>query len=167
MRLPTRRSEKLKIHDDDGPLYLTPTGLQKLKSRLAALEKRQLPEAIEEVKRTAEFGDFSENAEYQQAKYRLRRIHAQIFTIKEELKRVEVIAEGKNDRVQLGTAVVLEIGKERKTFHLVGPRETDPTRNRISHLSPLGKALMGKTVGETVMLKTAAGDISYHIVEIK
>jgi len=167
MRLPLRKSERLKIHTDEGPLYLTPKGLEKLKHRLVDLEKSQMPQAIEDVKKTAEFGDFSENAEYQEAKHRLRRIHAQIFTIKEDLKRISLIEQNDRPRVQIGSTVVVETSGKQKTYQIVGPRETDPTRSRISHVSPLGKILMGKVIGDHITLITTDGEVVYKMIEIK
>ena len=166
MRLPTRRSEKLKIHTDDGPLYLTKKGLEKLKRRLIDLETTLIPAAIKDVKTTAEFGDFSENAEYQEAKHRLRRFHHQVFTIKEDLKRVSIIKESDGERVQIGCTLLVETGGKQKTFLIVGPREADPTKGRISYLSPLGNILMGKCIGETITLKTENMEATYLILKI-
>lgn len=151
MRLPIRRSERLKTGGDDGPLYLTKEGLEKLKMKLEKLEKLELPQAIEDVRITAEFGDFSENAEYQEAKARMRRLHGQVLNLKEKIKRAVLIQTNLiHDVVQLGSTVVLEKDGTLKTFQIVGPHEADPARGRISHLSPLGSSLVGHKVGETI-----------------
>lgn len=152
MRLPTRRAEKLKSHGDEGPLYLTSSGFEKLQHKLVRIEKEELPQAIEDVKITAEFGDFSENAEYQEAKARMRRLHNQVLTIKEQLKRVVIIQPNRSllDTIQIGSTVVLEKNNTLKTFQIVGPQESDPMRGRISHLSPLGSTLIGHKKGESV-----------------
>ncbi len=169
MRLPLRKHERLKIHKDEGLLHLTKDGLEKLKRTLVDLQKVQLPQAIEDVKRTAEFGDFSENAEYQEAKSRLRRIHARIFSIGEELKRVSVITHDAQEvgHVQLGSTVVLETNGTQKNYHIVGPHEANPVKGKISHVSPLGSRLVGKTVGEIVHIPTTQGEIEYKIVSIE
>jgi len=114
MRIPTRRGEKLKQQRDDqtaGLLYLTQAGVKKMQEQLKRLESEDLPQAIRDVRTTAEFGDFSENAEYQEAKARMRRLHSQIFGLKEKLKLVSIISRDRaTDRVQLGSTVVLESG---------------------------------------------------------
>lgn len=160
MRLPIRRAERLKTGGDDRPVQLTKEGLEKLKRKLEQLEKNELPEAIEDVRRTAEFGDFSENAEYQEAKWRMRRLHGQIFNLKEKIKRAVVIKTdaASEGTVQLGCSVALEKNGSRKSFQIVGPEEADPSRGRISHLSPLGRNLMGHKIGDTVT--------EYNIVDI-
>ncbi len=168
MRLPLRKHERLKIHKDEGSLYLTKDGLEKLKHTLTDLQKVQLPQAIEDVKRTAEFGDFSENAEYQEAKGRLRRIHARIFSITEDLKRVSIITQDAHalGQVQMGSTVVLETNGTQKTYQIVGPHEANPVKGRVSHVSPLGSAVVGKSVGDRVSIKTTHGDVEYQIVSI-
>ncbi len=167
MRLPTRKSELLKrTTDDDGPIFMTAGGIQKLKDQLETLEKKELPEAIQDVKTTGELGDFSENAAYSEAKSRMRRIHSRILSLKERLKRVEVIKKSGTDRVQLGSTVVLDVGGAQKTFEIVGPQEANPARSRISHVSPLGSALLGAKLGETIKLASNSGQTLYRIVEI-
>lgn len=164
MRLPTRKSQKLKIPVDEGPLYLTEGGIEKLERRLDRIEKTELPQAIEDVRRTGEFGDFSENAEYQEAKGRMRRLHNSVTIIKDKLKRVVLIkAQEGMEGVQIGSTVVVQTSEgDKKTFEIVGPSETDPTRGRLSYKSPLGSRLMGREIGESV--ETAL--INYTIVDI-
>jgi transcription elongation GreA/GreB family factor len=164
MRVPTRKSQKLKIPKDEGPLYLTKGGIEKLERRLERVESTELPQAIEDTRRTGEFGDFSENAEYQEAKGRMRRLHNSVTIIKEKLKRAVLIEADEGVRgVQIGSTVVLQThGGDRKTFEIVGPSETDPIRGRLSYRSPLGASLMGREVGESV----EAALINYTIVDI-
>ncbi len=167
MQIPQRRAQKLR-KQDEGPLYLTPAGVKKLERELKDLERQQ-PEAIEDVDRTKQLGDFSENAEYQDAKFRLRRINDRIFSIKEKLKHVVVIQNDANDtgQVQLGSTVVLRVGGKEKTYQIVGPAEVNPSRGRISHVSPLGSELIGRMAGEKIILKTEAGAVEYEIVEVR
>lgn len=153
MRLPTRRSERLKSTTTSAePMYLTQKGLEKLKQKLSRLEATELPQAIEDVRITAEFGDFSENAEYQEAKARMRRLHNQVFVLKDKIQRATLIQpnESLNTTVQIGSWVELEKDGILKNFQIVGPQESDPMRGRISHVSPLGSSLIGHTIGETV-----------------
>lgn len=178
MYIPRRQWSRRPPPNND-PVYLTPEGVRRLEARLARL-KASLPAAIAETARTSAYGDRSENAEYKEAKGILRRTHAQIFSIEDQLKRVVVIADGAghDGRVQLGATVTVEVAKPikkqsapasstRKTFRIVGPSETDPTRGRISHTSPLGAALIGHAVGDTVTVQTPAGTQEYKIIEVK
>ena len=167
MQIPRRKSDLLKKHDD-GPIYLTEKGLTELKSELARL-KAALPGYIEETARTAAYGDRSDNAEYKDAKGRLRRTHYRIAEIDDQLKRVSIIKSSPNisGRVELGSTVVLESGGKENIYHIVGPSETDPASGRISHLSPLGAALMGKSKGDTVSIPAPSGEKIYRILEIR
>ncbi|MFA4845899.1 MAG: GreA/GreB family elongation factor [Patescibacteria group bacterium] len=168
MRLPTRRAQKLKIDPEaDEPLYLTQDGLDRLHRVLERVEKVDLPQAIADVTETGQFGDFSENAEYQEAKGRMRRYHDQITSIKERLKKIVVIDKTvSHQSVQLGSTVVLETGGKTKTFEIVGPQETDPLRGRLSFKSPLGAKLINRTVGEEVQVPTGTSQSTYRIIEI-
>ncbi len=171
MQIPRRKIETLRALRtwDDGPIYLTPEGIEKLKERLLHL-KKVLPDLIRETTRAADYGDRSDNAEYKDAKATLRRTNRHIMTIEEQLKRVVVIAPGSNlsGKVELGSTVDLE-SKEgvKKTFQILGPRETKPERGRISNKSPVGAALMHRKVGETVVIHTPSGSQEYRILEIR
>src|SRR3989338_11551723 len=105
MQLPFRPKQKMKqLLQESEPVYLTFGGIEKLKHRLVHIQKIELPQAIEDVRRTGEFGDFSENAEYQEAKGRMRRLHDQATTIKEKLKVVlEIEAPAAGSVVQMGS----------------------------------------------------------------
>lgn len=174
--MPRRKSDELKKQDDE-PIYLTEEGFKQLEEKLARL-KRVLPGFIEEAQRTAAYGDRSDNAEYKEAKSTLRRTNWQILSIQDQIKRVAIIASGPNTshRVGLGSTVVLKVedpehsrgtdGTE-KTFQILGSRETDPARGRISYQSPLGAALMGHMKGDIVRIQTGSGSRAYHILEIR
>lgn len=145
---------------------MTKQGLRELEERLKRLEA-QHKQAIIDVQITAERGDFSENAEYQEAKARMRRLDANMFTLKDKLKRATVIQPQENGCVQLGSIVVLEGDEKEQTFQIVGPQETNPTQGRISHLSPLGSAFMGKQVGEQVEVKLGKRKAIFILKEIR
>ncbi|MBI2623214.1 MAG: transcription elongation factor GreA [Candidatus Liptonbacteria bacterium] len=160
---------------DDCPIYLTADGLRRLKDKLAHL-KSSLPTLITETARTAAYGDRSENAEYKEAKSQLRRTHNQIWSIEARLKRVHIIDERHNTPgiVGLGSTVVLatsgstnssQAGKQ-ITFQILGPHETNPEKGAISHLSPLGKALLHRKRGDTVSVATENGLRIYKVLEI-
>lgn len=149
-------------------IYLMANGLARLKKKLARLKER-LPALIEETQRTAAYGDRSDNAEYKEAKLALRRATWQILSIEDEIKRVVIIKSGPNfsGRVRLGSTVTLEAGGAKKTFQILGSRETDPARGRISYESPLGAALMRHAAGDIVKVQTAGGLKTYKIIEVR
>jgi transcription elongation factor GreA len=101
-------------------------------------------------------------------------MHYRIFEIETQLKHAVAIATTPNatGTIQLGSTVILEVSGSgapalKKTFQILGPQETDPARGRISHLSPLGAALIGHAKGEIVEVKTGNGLQTYRIVEIR
>lgn len=171
MRTPHRPKQIMKqLLQKDEPLYLTKGGIEKLKRRLKQITDIELPQAIEDVRRTGEFGDFSENAEYQEAKWRMRRLRNQQTSIVEKLKVVIEIEEtsGPHTVVKMGSKVTLGLQDNReKHFRIVGPEETDPLKGRLSFKSPLGAKLMGRAVGEEIMLKSPSGEVIYRILAIE
>ncbi|MCX6714806.1 MAG: GreA/GreB family elongation factor [Candidatus Uhrbacteria bacterium] len=170
MRLPTRQKEldNNQLKGDDGPVYLTKAGLEKLNHQLIDFEI-QHKQAVKDTQTTGELGDFSENAEYQEAKHRMRNLASRMTIIKEKLKNVVVIEKDENDkdRIQLGSTVVLNMNDHTLTFEIVGPQEANPVRGRISHLSPLGSHLIGHTAGETISVVTHGDELIYTILEVK
>lgn len=166
MRIPRHRSDDFK-KPDDGPVHLTADGFKRLQERLAGL-KNALPEYIAETRRTAAYGDRSDNAEYSAAKSLLRRTHRQIFSIEDQIKRVVIIDTKPNavGTVQLGSTVTLQINGVQKIFQIVGSHETAPGRGRISFHSPLGAALLDRQPGDQIAIETESGRQEYTIIEI-
>jgi len=164
MRLPVRRSQLLRTHDDapDSRL-LTKDGIERLKRTLEELEKLQRPQAVKDVSEAVAKGDLSENAEYQEAKMRLSRIDSRIFSLQQRIKGAIPIEDSPTGHVTMGSTVALDANGKRRVYQIVGPQETNPSRGRISHLSPLGSALMNHVVGDNVTVN----DRSYQIVEIR
>lgn len=168
MQLPFRPKQIMKqALQEEETLYLTPSAIEKMKRRLERIQDDELPQAIADVRRTGEFGDFSENAEYQEAKGRMRRLHDQATTIKEKLKVVIEIEPSVSGIVEMGTTVVLElVDGAHKTFYIVGPQEADPVKGKLSFKSPLGAKLMGRSVGEEIELTSPSGSTTYRIIEV-
>lgn len=167
MRIPTRKSEveRNAMRQDDH--YFTPAAIERMKRELDDLVKNQRGPAAEEVHRLAQMGDFSENAAYQFAKAHLRRINGRITSLEEKLKHAIPIERGSKDGViRIGSTVTLRTGEKALTFEIVGSNETSPSRGRISHLSPLGRILLGCRAGESVTLKTDR-ELVYDILEVK
>ena len=151
-------------------VYLTKEGYEKLRSELERLEKDERPVVIESISRAREFGDLSENAEYAAAKERQMHLEKRIAEIHEKLTRSEIIDESQipKDKAYLGATVTLKEadGGNEVTYMLVSTDEADFAANKISTESPVGKAMLGKKVGEKVEATVPAGTLSYEIVSI-
>lgn len=169
MQIPIRKSAQFKKYSDvGGPIPLTGAGIERIKATLFALEKNDLPQAIADMHRTAEMGDFSENAAYQEAKGRLRRINSRILVLKDRLARAQPISKKHaSGFIELGSTAIVKINGEQKTYEIVGPAETDPSRGRISHLSPLGAALIGHAKGDRISFSAGGKATLYEILEIR
>jgi transcription elongation factor GreA len=151
--------------------HLTATGVQELKGEVAQLIASR-SEIADRIKTAREFGDLSENAEYSAARQDQERNESRIAEIQHILANVEVIkapSKAKGDaKVVLGASVQLKSkdGKVTKQFQVVGTVEADPLNGKISDESPIGRALLGKKVGDDVEIKTPAETVTYNIVEI-
>jgi len=148
---------------------MTPVGYRQLVEELEQLEKVQLPEAIERVARAREFGDLSENAEYHSSKDDLSALEGRIDELKDILTRVTVVDAKKSgdEEVTMGSQVHIAVNGSEHEFTIVGEWEADPAEKKISHESPLGKALMGRKVGDQVEVEAPAGKIIYAIKALK
>jgi transcription elongation factor GreA len=165
MQLPYRKPGKYMVQKPDP--QITEDKFFELQNKLEKLLKARLP-ASEEVARLALFGDFSENVEYQLAKGRLRGINQKILETEYSLKNAEIIKPNKNTNiVQIGHTVTIENNNKIKTYQILGSAETNPGTGTISHNSPLGSALVGSKVGDTVKVKLADKIVEYKILKIK
>lgn len=144
---------------------LTKEGVEELTKELEQLIAERGPVA-EKIKTAREFGDLSENAEYQSARQDQERLETRIAEVEHILNNVEIIAKPKGDnKVQLGSTVTLKNGTT-KTFQVVGTVEADPLSGKISDESPIGQALLGKKLGDEVEIKTPAETATYKITDI-
>ena len=150
-------------------VILTEEGYQQLEKRLEELKFVKRPEITERIKVARDFGDLSENAEYDAAKNEQARIEGEIVEIEAKLKVAEIIkTSGANDIVSVGKMVkILDIDfNEESVYEIVGTTEADISKNKISNESPLGKALIGGKVGDIVTVKAPNGDYTVKIVSI-
>jgi len=149
--------------------YITPIGLKKLMDEFDHLKKVERPEVTRIVTWAASLGDRSENADYQYGKKRLKEIDDRLKFLNGRIKDAEVVdpVTVNTDRIQFGATVKVE-GEdgEEKTFSIVGADETNSTRGLISWKSPVGKALLGKEIGDQVTVRTPKGEVEYEILEI-
>jgi transcription elongation factor GreA len=166
MRIPKRRGEQLR-KEVEPDRYLTRTKIRQLEDELKDLETRLRREAADETRRLAEMGDLSENAGYQVAKQNLRRINSRILSIKDRLANAIPIDADGSGTVQVGSTVVLEVAGKRFTYEILGSQESNPFRGKISHLSPIGSALVGHKAGDEVVVKTKDVTVAYRVVEVR
>ena len=150
---------------------LTYEGLKKLEDELQDLKVVQRKESAQKIKEAREQGDLSENAEYDAAKDEQRDIEARIEQIEKILKNAEVVVEDEVDldKISVGCVVkVLDVEyDEEEEFKLVGSSEANSLNGKISNESPVGKALIGARVGDTIKVETQAGEIEYKVLEIQ
>lgn len=151
-------------------VVLTPAGLKKLEDELEYLKVEKRKEIAEKIKIARGFGDLSENAEYVAAKEEQGNMEIRIAEIKKILENAEIIddSEISTDTVSIGSKVkVLDVEfEEEEEYFIVGSTEADPSQNKISDESPVGKALIGRKIGETVDVEIPSGTIAFKILEI-
>lgn len=166
MRVPKRRGEAQTQRALD--LNVTPQKFARMQTELKQLLEIDQPYLSQEVHRTGQFGDFSENAEYKEAKAKLRRILSRIDTLKYRIAHATVISTNAiTDTVQLGTRVWVSSNDIEQDFGIVGASESNPSRGYISHASPLGQALIGAKVGDVAVFQTPKGEKQYRVLRIK
>lgn len=150
--------------------YITRAGFDRLSAELDTLWRVERRKVVAEVEAAAAHGDRSENAEYQYGKRRLREIDRRVrylTKLLEEVTVVEAVARD-TDRVFFGAWVTVEDEDgEEVTYQLVGKDEFDAANRRISLDSPVGKALMGKRVGDVVLVRRPAGEVELTIVAVR
>ena len=148
---------------------VTQAGLEKLQGEYDQLINVKRAEVAERIKIAREYGDISENAEYDDAKNEQARVEARIAQLEEKLRTVKVVEDIDTKTVGIGnkvTVVDLKSGDE-EVYTIVGSTEADPLENKVSNESPFGKALMGKKKGEIAEVAAPKGSIKYEIVKIQ
>lgn len=144
---------------------ITEEGKRELEDELEELKSRRGAIA-DKIAEARDFGDLSENAEYDSAREEQGLVESRIAEIEDIILNAELIKGGSKTKVSLGSKVELKTGKKTVTYTVVGPVEADPLEGKISNESPIGLALMGKKVGDKATIKTPKGDIEYEIVKI-
>ena len=144
---------------------ITVEGRKELEAELEKLKGRR-GEIADKIADARGYGDLSENAEYDAAREEQGLVESRVAEIEDILLNAEIIKGSKKSSVSLGSKVELKNGGGKVHYHVVGPDEADPTSGRISNESPIGKALMGKKIGEKATVSTPKGEIHYEIVTI-
>jgi transcription elongation factor GreA len=152
-------------------IFLTPEGKQQLEERLYELKTVKRPEITKKIGIAREFGDLSENAEYDSAKEEQGFVEAEILDIEAKLRNCEVINEKgvSANKVTVGCHVKLydESFDEEIEYQIIGSTESNPLKGLISNESPVGRSLLGKRKGENVVVTTPSGSVTYKILSIK
>ena len=149
---------------------LTAEGLKKLEEELAHFKSVRRIEVAQRIKTAIEYGDISENSEYDDAKNEQAFIEGHIIELENKINTAKIIDEKtRTSAVSVGSKVKLldTAYNEEIEYVIVGSSEADPFNNRISNESPVGAAILGQKVHSTVIAKTPAGELSYKIMEIK
>ena len=144
-------------------VILTPEGLEKLKQEIEHLSTTRRREVAERIKEAREFGDISENSEYDDAKNEQALLESRIATLEDKLRSASVIDQSElgSDVVRVGSVVTVEDTQRKKslTYAIVGSTEADPNQNKLSNESPVGKALLGHKRNETVSVSLPNGSV--------
>jgi len=155
----------------DKEVILTIQGLKKLEDELEYLKSVKRKEIAERIKQAIEFGDISENSEYEDAKNEQAFVEGRILTLEKKLRHARIIDDSEvlTDTVSIGSKVLikdLEFGDEFE-YVIVGSVEADLAESKISNESPVGKAILGQRIGQVVEVSVPAGKLKYEIVDIR
>jgi transcription elongation factor GreA len=155
------------------PVYLSADGLARLRAEHAELTERRRPEVVARIKAAKELGDLKENADYTAAREEQSFLEGRIATIEALLRDARVIeapSGAAGGRIDLGSKVSVEGADEPGDvirYEIVGTAEADPGAGRLSNASPVGRALIGRFVGDTVSVATPRGEVRYRIVAVE
>lgn len=152
--------------DQTQKVVLTPEGLAELRGEHDELLNKKRPDVVSRLAYARGQGDLSENSEYAAAKQDLAFIDGRISELEKVINEAQVISGHSRSKVDVGCKVTLHINGKKEEFTIVGEWEANPSEKKISNSSPLGKALLGKKVGEKVEVEAPAGKILYKIINI-
>jgi transcription elongation factor GreA len=147
--------------------HVTAEGLAAMEAELVRLKTVERPEVIERVKNARELGDLRENADYEAARNEQSFLEGRILEVEQNLRTAVVISANSSGAVTMGSTVGYEVDGAAGEMTIVGSAESDPGAGKISSVSPVGKSLMGRRVGDDVVVATPAAEISYHITKVK
>ena len=148
-------------------IVLTTDGLAELRKEHEELEQVKRPALVDRIAAARSQGDLSENSEYTAAREELAFVDGRIAELKQILHDAKIISRHSKTHVAVGSKVTVNIKGKKEVFTIVGEWEADPMQRKISHESPLGKALIGKKIGEEVEVEAPAGRILYKILSIE
>jgi transcription elongation factor GreA len=150
---------------------LTREGFEKLQEEFRYLTEVRRREVADRIRQARDFGDISENSEYDDAKNEQYLLERRISEVQRRLRNAKVVdpSSAEVGSVDLGTRVTLRVvGKdEERTFQIVGANESDPGRGKLSHSSPVGRAVLKRRAGDKVMVATPRGATEYEIINVE
>lgn len=151
-------------------IFITKEGLEKIKAELENMKTNERKEVQRMIGEAKSYGDLSENSEYDAAKTKEAQLESKILELENKIKYAKIIDEKEisTHQVQIGCLVKLydEEFEEEVEYRIMGADESDPLNGKISNTSPVGKALLGKKVGDTVKVETPDGDNFYKVLNI-
>lgn len=147
--------------------YISPERLEELRLELSDLKTKRRLEIAERLKTAKDYGDLSENAEYSEARDEQAKIEGRIAELEEIVKNAVTTRKECSDVIRVGCSVTAKKNGEKIIFSIVGTYEAKPEDRKISDESPLGKAFLNKKVGDTVVVSTPGGPITYEILKIE
>ena len=144
---------------------ITAEGKKELEAELEQLKARR-GEIADKISEARDYGDLSENAEYDAAREDQGLVESRIAEIEDIILNAELIKSSNKSTIGIGSKVELKNGDKVVAYHVVGPVEANPVEGKISNESPIGVALTGKKVGDKAVVTTPKGDINYEIVKV-
>lgn len=147
--------------------YFTRKGLQKLKEELKSLKEKDVPETKKLIAEARAFGDLKENAGYHDARDKMSFLLGRVEQLQSAINEAVIQERTGEEAVEIGSEVKILFGDEEEVYSIVGPTEADILKNKVSYQSPLGKELMGKTVGKEFKFTAGEKPIKIKILEIK
>ena len=151
-------------------LFITEEGKAEIEARLRFLKNEKRPEVLEKLKVARDFGDLSENSEYDAAKKEQTIVETEIANIEETLRKARIVSDKDVNKDEVGVGSTVKVYDmdfdEEVDYKIVGVIESDPDKNLVSNESPIGKGLMGKKVGDVVTITTPGGEIQMKILKI-
>lgn len=149
-------------------IVLTNEGLEKIRLELKELKNVRRPEVRQRINTAKEFGDLSENAEYEAARNEQSFIEGRIQELEEMIKNAQVVSkESGRASISVGSTIKIDCSGEISEYEIVGANESDPNQGKISSESPIAKAILGKKQGEKVLINTPGGETECRILEIR
>lgn len=157
------------MENNEEKVIITKEGLEERKKELNYLKTQGRKEIAEKIKIARDFGDLSENAEYDEAKLEQGQMEDRIIILENIIKNAEIIEEDEDsDIVKIGSTVKIfdKDFEEEVEYKIVGSEEADPIKGKISNISPAGRALLGSKKGDTVIAEAPGGNIEFEILDI-
>lgn len=152
----------------DNEIYLTSEGFLKLEEELDNLKKVERPEVITALKEARAQGDLSENAEYSAARDRQAKVESRIKEIEYTLEHATIIENNNDGKVRIGSVITIQYDDDDETeeYTIVGTNEADPFSNKISNVSPIAVAVIGKKAGDTASVESPNGSFNIKVVKV-